>query len=384
MPVNKTIVQINTVAVPQSGVGNVMHGINNGLKARGFNSILIAGYGKAAHADLTLQSKAGYYINALKARRYGNDGFGAHRSTRKLLRHLMLLMPDIVHLHNAHGYYLNIPMLAEALSKMAIPLVITAHDLWLCTGRCAIPGDCSNWRNLSCDECGHVERYPKSYSLRQPCYPSAVFAPLNAHIVTPSKEMAHLFSKSTLAHLPVSVIPNGIDKSVFRYSPRQPKADGLQLLAVATKWDDNKNPEALKRLAKAMPDNWHLTIVGRGIRRYIKGNASNVSFITHIDNRLELARLYQSNDVLLSPSRWETFSTVVLEAAACGRPSVVRYTPPVAGVSVYDSYEDMDQLISKIRKAAAITPDASAITTDKEMADNYIEIYIRLLTCRLP
>ena len=84
-----------------------------------------------------ITSDGGVKINALKARLFDNEGFNAARATKKLISFIEEYNPDVIHLHNLHGYYLNVEVLFDYLKKADKKVVWTLHDCWAFTGHCA-------------------------------------------------------------------------------------------------------------------------------------------------------------------------------------------------------------------------------------------------------
>ncbi|MBQ1321491.1 MAG: glycosyltransferase, partial [Solobacterium sp.] len=73
---------------------------------------------------------AGNAAAALGTILFNNNGFANRTETEKLIRRIEAFQPDLVHLHNLHGYYLNIEVLFSYLKKSGIPVVWTLHDCW--------------------------------------------------------------------------------------------------------------------------------------------------------------------------------------------------------------------------------------------------------------
>ena len=383
MPV---IVQINTQADPRTAVGGIMHAISRGVSAVDFDSRIVAGYGWRAYSNLVLESKTRYVAYALRHRRYGDDGFITGEPTRRLLRYLDSMRPDIVHLHNMHGYYLDMPALTAWLSRNGTRVVATLHDLWWLTGRCASPGDCpvNPDGRSGCENCRFPKYYPGVSRSLAPRYKAEFLAPLNAGLVVPSEAMAEIVRKSVLSHLPLTVIGNGVDKDVFKPEGPEIKLRGdVKLLAVSANWNPLKNPAALQLLAQAMPEGWHLTIVGEGSG--VRGR--NVSRWPQVKRRDTLAALYRSADVLLSPSLSESFGITVAEANACGIPAIVNSeaVPAIRAVSgnvIRAPFSEPAAVIDGIRQtlASATAVSPALVRSSADMSADYLRLYRQILS----
>lgn len=376
------IAHINTVDHPRNAVAQVMSALHGFVRENGFESRIFVGNGSRECSDHRMQGAAGRWLNALTARLKGTDGFLAEKSTYRLLRRLDEFGPDLVHIHNLHGYYINARMLLEHLAATHTPVIVTCHDLWLATGRCAVPAACGLYLTHSCDQCPHADRYPALWRQKatiSPHYKDHLLSPLDAHLVVPSEAMAEAVKATTLAHLPVSVIENGVDKSVFSPTPNTGNHSGLQLIAVASRWNAEKNGAALTRLAGLMPSDWHLTVVGSDFPK-----SDRIRVIRHVGSPSELARLYREADVLLSPSFSESFGMTVAEANACGTPAVVN-SDAVPSIRPTDNnvlsvnYSDTNLLIDAITRAASHKADPALVSSIADMQKKYLSLYRQIL-----
>lgn len=381
-----TLLQINTVAHGVTPVASIMRTIHEAALDAGIDAHMVAGYGDPTDCDLVMEGRAGRYLSALSARLRGNDGFAARTPTRRLLKHIDRLQPHIVHLHNAHGYYLNLPMLKEFLRIRGIPLVVTLHDHWWLTGRCATPRATGCTRHLTheCDHCPHPDIYP------------AAWFPTPAHYKD-SRDVTFVAPSAQLAgSVGAVVIPNGVD------IPRPPRTPDVRpfALAVAARWTLGKDPLTLLRLAPllGMP----LVIVGR-----LQGGIAPDTAITTVNDpqllatalssapcgafnipgpvdKDALARLYADAAVLISTSRSEAYGMTVAEALLCGTPAVVRASTAPAELLTADDglavpFTDLDDAAAAIRRAATtLRPTATRIIPPSAMAAAYLDLYRRL------
>ena len=90
-------------------------------------------------------------IHALLSRISGKQGYFSICSTLRFLKFLDKYQPDIIHLHNLHGCYINVPMLLRYVAKKSIKVVVTLHDCWFYTGGCShyTSAGCTKWLNGS-------------------------------------------------------------------------------------------------------------------------------------------------------------------------------------------------------------------------------------------
>lgn len=377
------LLQVNTTGNPHGAVGRIMHTLHNAAVHENMACMMAVGHTAHGKDCVALGGTFRRYACALEARLLGNDGCLTAGIDGKLLDVIDKFRPDIIHFHNLHGYYLNFSKIVDKLVQRRTPVVFTAHDTWLLSGRCAFPLQCQHFNTHldNCNNCNYPGLYPQVWWNTPPVNKLEMISPLDAHIVVPSASMREIFLKSPLAHLPVSIIANGIDTEVFKPAEVETcEKDTIELLAVATNWSTRKNPEALLRLSEAIPPNWRLTIVGNGVKP-----AENIRVIEKKLNPEELAQLYRASSVLLSPSHSESFGMTVYEALACGIPAVVN-AEAVPGVpasrGIYAaSFQNTDELISCITKALHFRPSREiSVPTVKEMTGLYLALYRQILS----
>lgn len=272
-------------------------------------------------------------LHALGSRLFDRTGFYSKKQTEKLIEEIERYHPDVIHLHNLHGYYLNIEVLFEYLAEADIPIVWTLHDCWAFTGHCvhfSLAG-CDRWKT-GCFDCPQKRSYPSAllfdrsrdnWKRKKELFTSVK----NMTVVTPSQWLAGLVKESFLQKYPVTVIPNGIDLSVFKPTPGDfRKRYGLQgkriILGVASVWDDRKGLNDFLKLAELIDADTRIVLVGLN-KKQIKSLPSNIIGIERTNNTRELAEIYTAADVFFNPSKEETMGLTTVEAMACGTPVVV-------------------------------------------------------------
>lgn len=271
-------------------------------------------------------------IHGLITRAFDATGFGSMRATRKFIHWIYQFDPDIIHLHNLHGYYINIDLLFSCLKQLNKPVVWTLHDVWPFTGHsayCDAVG-CSKWKN-GCEKCPQMKVYPKSYvdrSKRNWERKRNIFCGVtNLTIVTPSKWLAELVEDSFLNEYPVKVINNGIDTGKFHKVSTHLRSDlRLQrkkiLLSVATVWNDLKGLSDFERLADLLGENYKIILVGGMTNSQEKELPESILHIRRTQDVNEMVELYNTADIYLNLTYCDTYPTVNLEAASCGTPVI--------------------------------------------------------------
>ncbi len=271
--------------------------------------------------------------HAVISRIFDCAGFCSVKDTKRLIKKIEEYNPDVIHLHNLHGYYINIRYLFEYLKKSQKPVVWTLHDCWAFTGHCCHfdLAQCFKWKD-GCNNCILKSNYPSSLFLDRSEVnykeKKQLFTDLdNMTIVTPSQWLANLVKESYLSKFPVKVINNGIDTDIFKPTPsdfreKYSLENKKVVLGVSSLWTKNKGIEDLIRLSELLDDNCKIVLVGK----VSQDLPENVFAIGRTDSREELAKIYTMADVFVNPTYEDTYPTVNLEAQACGTPVVTYKT----------------------------------------------------------
>lgn len=284
-----------------------------------------------------------FWIHVLITTVFDRQGYGSYFMTKKIVKRLREENPDIIHLHNLHGYYIYLPLLFRYLSQEFKGKIFwTFHDCWPITGHCAYFSavDCEKWKE-GCNHCPNKRVYPVSLFLdaskRNYEDKKKMFCSLNnMMIIVPSEWMAQIVKTSFLHQYPVTVVNNGIDLKTFSY--REPKDElfikyGIArekkiLLGVANIWDKRKGLNDFLSLAQILPEDYQIVLVGLS-HPQIKKMPENIIGIQRTEYKEELAMLYSMSYIFINPSLEESFSLVTAEALACGTPVIVLDTSAV-------------------------------------------------------
>lgn len=276
-------------------------------------------------------NELGVRINGIKARCFDTEGFHAKKATKAFLKWASEYNPDILWLHNLHGYYINVEMLFKWIkSRENMTVKWLLHDCWAFTGHCAhfTEANCEQWK-IHCSHCIQKYTYPSSlfkdnsrdnYSRKR----SAFCGVKNMLIITPSQWLADLVKESFLHEYEVKVKYNKIDEDVFKPTPSDfKKKYGLEnrkiILGVASAWSRNKGLYDFIRLPKMLNDTYAVVLVGltKNQRRKIP---DSIICIPQNNNTYELAKIYSAADLFLNLTYQDNYPTVNLEAQACGTP----------------------------------------------------------------
>ena len=388
------VLYINAVCGTGS-TGRIVTDLASLLRSRGDTARVCYGVGQARNIPegdaVKIASTADYYIHNALSRLTDHAGLYSCRPTRRLIREMETFDPDIIHIHNLHGYYVNYELLLDHLANTGKPVVMTLHDCWTFTGHCTHFDrvGCTQWQTR-CESCPQLRCYPICYSRgdvgRNFDRKKAAFtAPENLHIVTPSRWLAGLAQASFLGKHPIHVIPNGIDTGVFHPTPGADlPRDKAIVLAVANVWEENKGLPDMMTLAQLLGKGYQVVLVGLTPRQKAALPPGILGICRTADPR-ELARLYTAADVFVNPTYQETFSTVNLEAQACGTP-VVTYASGGApetllpGMGRTVPRGDVHALAAAIREGLSVPPSLPTGRLDKHYTyKTYLELY-RTLT----
>ena len=292
-------------------------------------------------------------------------------STCLFLRKIKKQGCTLLHLHNLHNSYINLPLLFRFIKKNHIPVIWTLHDCWSFTGRCPYfdMTKCDRWQK-GCHDCPYPKKsYPQSYidtSRMMWKFKCNWFTGIeNCIIVTPSQWLADLVKQSYLKDYPVKVINNGIDLSVFKptessFREKYGLTDKKVVLGVAFGWGKRKGFDVFVELASRLSDDYRIVLVGTD-DNVDKLLPANIISIHRTQNQKELAEIYTAADVFANPTREENYPTVNMESIACGTPVVTFRTggspeiPDETCGSVVDC-DDIDAMEIEIRRICEEKP----------------------------
>lgn len=328
-------------------------------------------------------------LHGVKARLLDGAGFGSRRTTQRFIQWVKAYDPDVIHLHNIHGYYIHVGVLFDYLKKCGKRIIWTLHDCWSFTGHsayCDAVG-CDRWEK-GCFQCPQRKTYPKAMTDRSKenwnRKKEAFSSVPNLTVVTPSHWLAEQVKRSFLNEYPIEVIHNGIDTSLFKRSDSDFKEknhlqDKTVLLGVATSWDNMKGLSDFIRLSEKLDATYQIVLVGvtgEQLRRLPK-NILGVPRTSSVD---ELVRIYNAADIFLNLSYCETYPTVNLEARACGTPVITYLTggsPESAGKDcIAVARGDLCELIAAIKrmKEKPVVPEGDDLDGHITLA-RYLEVY---------
>jgi len=334
------VLQINVTANSGS-TGKIAEQIGRLVMAEGWQSIIAYGrYANPSESNLIrIGTKFDLIEHGIECRLFDNHGLASRQATRQFIQKVEEIKPDIIHLHNIHGYYINYQLLFDYLSKLDTPIVWTLHDCWSFTGHCAHFdfAKCEKWRKGCFAPCPCKKKYPttliadrskENWETKQQCFTSIK----NMTLVPVSNWLGDLTRQSFLNQYHIRVIHNGIDLNYF-----QPTEDikaikaknGITgkytILGVANVWNGRKGFADFIRLHKTLPQEYSIVLVGVS-KKQKSTLPKGIIGIERTQDQKELSQVYSAANVFVNPTYEDNYPTTNLESMACGTPVITYRT----------------------------------------------------------
>lgn len=326
---------INTVAGTGS-TGKIAADICRKLTREGHEAVLAYARNKANCDDIRtvkIGNMLDVYWHVAMTRLFDKHGLCSKHATKRFLRWVDNYKPDIIWLHNIHGYYINYEELFEYIKRCNIKVKWTLHDCWALTGHCShfTYVKCEQWKS-HCSYCPQKRAYPSCLTNRKVDgnfnrKKKAFTGVKDMEIIVPSKWLKNLVAESFLKDYPCTVVYNEIDRNIFKPTPSDfRKAFHLEdkkiVLGVASVWSQRKGLDDFYKLATMLDSSYVIVLVGLN-KKQIGDLPKNIIGIERTTNQNELAGLYSTANVFVNPSVEETFGMTSAEAVACGTESIV-------------------------------------------------------------
>lgn len=327
---------INSVS-GYGSTGTICEEIANVLETKGHECFIAYGQLSTNYPkSFKIGTKLENHCHNLSSRITGKQGYFTKSGTQNLISFIKSVNPDIIHLHNLHGNYLNLPILFEYLIQIQKPVVYTLHDCWGFTGKCSHYSDvaCYKWQ-ATCGNCPQIKQYPPSlffdYSNEMFLDKKRWFGALSKlKIITVSHWLESQVKSSFLQNISIECVYNWVDSTVFKpyFSNKTLKEYSLEeskfsIILVSAYW--NKQDSKWRDLLKLAT-----LLTGREIQIIVVGHIEavhnlpqNCISIPYVKEREKLAELYSFSDVYVHLSTEDTFGKVIAEALSCGTPGIV-------------------------------------------------------------
>ena len=291
---------------------------------------------KIQEHDIMVGDSISCKIHSLMFDCFGLQDMFSWFATKRFLKKLDKIHPEVIHLHVANDWFLNMGLLCNYINKHNIKAVWTFHDARVMTGCCPCPVfvGCEEWqRKCEGKNCSNTFIVPTrkflyligiTHNYRK----KTIGRIKNLTIVTPSKWMSTLVEKSYLKNKPCVVINNGINLDMFHPVEQNVREkygispDKKILLSVGNPIWELKGRSFLHRLFKDLPDKYYFIWIGC-IDRDVDSfkDCDRISVFPRVD-REELLQFYTAADLFVNPTLADNFPTVNLECQACGTPVV--------------------------------------------------------------
>lgn len=341
----------------------------------------------------------GVYIDGFFTRLTDKAGFYSRGATNQLIKKIVEYNPDIIHLHNIHGYYINIAILFKFLKTIDKPVIWTLHDCWSFTGHCCNfeASNCEKWKS-GCNNCRHTELYPSSiidnskwnYRKKRELFTSLN----NLTLVTPSMWLFRLVKESYLSDCDMVVIHNGFDNNIFKptqgnWRKRSYLENKKIILGVAGTWTSTKGLNDLIEISKRMDDRYKVVVVGVTDDQ-IKKLPHSIVGIKRTYNSAELAEIYTEADFFVNPTYDDNFPNVNLEALACGTP-VITYNTGGSPEAINNDCGrvvkkgDIDEIIRIINTEQFLSESCikrASCFTRKQSYSKYVDLYRKIMSMK--
>lgn len=331
------ILQINSV-VSIGSTGRITRDLYDYFESKGHECVIAFGRGEAAPGYKTIKigSKLDQMSHLIYSRLTDRHGFASRSATKRLIEQIEAYNPDLIQLHNIHGYYINIELLFNYLSTTNIPVVWLLHDQWAVSGHGAyfdLNEDGSFPTKLSRKE--ELKDYPKTIGFSQfeknLKDKEQLFTSIkNMTILTPSNWLTHMMKQTFLNKYEIKTIYNGVNTDVFHMDHSNTEklrqewkaADKTVILGIASVWEERKGLKDFIKLSQVLPTN-DCQIVLIGIDEETKEQLpNNIIPISRTNSVEELRDIYNASDIFVNPTYFDNFPTVNIEALACGTPVI--------------------------------------------------------------
>lgn len=363
------IVQINAVYKIGSTGRNTLE-MHEYCVLKGIEShVFCSNMNDIKHNIYKMGSKFDHKLHALWSRIFGKQAFFSHGATRKMLKKMDTIQPDVVILGNLHGNYINLPMLLRYLAEKNISTIVVMHDCWFFTGHCThyFSIGCEKWQS-ECKNCMMMKEDNASLFFDTSNFmfrhKKSLFGAIpRLGVIGVSEWITNEAKKSAIfAHAKIyQKVYNWIDLNKF-YPRDVANLKGklginneFVVLGVATSWNDHKGLSHFIKVAKDLP-NIKVILVGRLDEEIpLMDNLKCIGLTASVD---ELAEYYSLADVLLVCSPQETFGKVSAEALACGTPVIANdrtANPEIVGAECgfivhYNNDMEIYSAIERLRK----------------------------------
>ncbi len=400
------IVQIS-IEVNSGSVGRIAEQIGLKIIEQNWESYITYARNNLPSKSKVLQigNKWDIVWHGIMTRLIDNHCFESKLATKRLIKEIERIDPDIIHIHHLHGYYINIKILFNYFKRSRAKVVWTFHDCWSFTGHCTHFEyvNCSKWK-VGCHHCPQLSEYPKTLFFDRSKVnfnkKKKIFTSLNNITIVPvSNWLGNIVKESFLNIYPIRVIQNGIDLEVFkpkssreRIMTKHSLKNEFLIIGVAGTWNLRKGLDYFLKLKEKLNEDYKIILVGLNDKQ-IKALPNGVIGIPRTENVRELANYYSAADVFVNLTLDDSFPTTNLESLACGTPVITFKTGGSVEAVSFDtgiiiSKGDINQLIHAIKEIKSNTKlfysakcrgRAENLYNKDNKFEEYIKLYEKLI-----
>ena len=273
--------------------------------------------------------------HALLCRVLGRQGYYSRSATKRLIKHIKKIKPDVVHLHNLHSNFVHVNMLLQYLAKNDVPTVITMHDCWFFTGKCFHYADigCNRFQS-GCGKCPKKNAPPASWMFDSTASvlrdrDKLLHAIPRLKVVGCSEWVCNEAKKGIMKDLDLVPIRNGVDINVFKpYDKAAVKQElgiigEFIIMGMANKWLLPSNAEFLRQIKDSLAENERIMLVGCTEQQLSAlRSEEKIIAVGFVKGREALAKHYAAADVFVNVTHADTLPTVNMESICCGTPVI--------------------------------------------------------------
>lgn len=380
---------------PVSSTGNIVSNLSQAAAKAGYSCLFVSVNPEKSYFAGQLVNVLPYKYSYLESRLptflFDGDGFRSGHATKIAMNAIKSFRPNIVHIHNVHGSYINIDKIADYLLCLKSKIVWTLHDEWSVTGRCGYPFECQAWK-AGCRKCLYRSNYPrvvfsqssKFYIKKRKLFRKLIDA--GTVFVSPSQWLLDIFL-SCYPSARAQIIRNGIDLNIFningpknqdviRFAGHRKVIGGASVAA-------SKGGDYFAKIAKKVDSAKYCVVVAGAKQTELV--SPNLLYLKKLNSQREMAAYYRSIDVLVSPTQSDNFPTAHLESLSCGSPVLTfkvggaaeMLEEQINGYSV--PLNDLDALMKKLNEMLIFPWDRKKISSSQVLSsDNMNSEYIKL------
>ena len=241
---------------------------------------------------------------------------------------------DIIHLHWVNQGMLSLSGIRKIL-RSGKPVVWTMHDIWPATAICHVTLECKSYKS-ACHDCRLLPGHGGKNDLAARIWrrKQHLLKDENVFYVACSRWLeGEAKSSALLKGQKVTNIPNPIDTRIYHPQDQAEAREALglpsdqKLLLFAAQRTTNKNKgmdyliDACRELAE-QDEHVGVILLGGHADEVASQLALPVYPLGYVTNEQQLVQIYNAADVFVLPSLSENLPNTIMEAMACGVPSV--------------------------------------------------------------